>query len=56
MDTSVENAIWLHRDDEQILKFVECAGGLYAHDRPNSSHKVTTHIVNTQTVKSHKSE
>ena len=56
MDTSVENAIWLHRDDRQILKFVECAGGLYAHDRTNSSHKVTTHIVNTQTVESRKSE
>ena len=56
MDTSLENAIWLHRDDGQILKFVECAGGLYAHDRTNSSHKVTTHIVNTQTVESLKSE
>ena len=33
MDTSVENAIWLHHDDGQILKFVECAGGLYAHAR-----------------------
>ena len=56
MDTLVENAIWLHPDDGQILKFVECAGGLYAHDRTNSSHKVTTHIVNTQTAESHKSE
>ena len=56
MDTSLENAIWLHRDDGQILKFVECAGGLYAHDRTNSSHKVTTHIVNTQTVESRKSK
>ena len=55
MDTLVENAIWLHRDDGQILKFVECAGGLYAHDRTNPNHKITTHIVNTQTVESRKS-
>ena len=56
MDTSVENAIWLHREDGQILKFVECAGGLYDHDRSNSSHKINIHIVNTQTVESCKSE
>ena len=52
MDILVENAIWLHRGDRQVLKFVECAGGLYAHDRTNSSRKITTHIVNTQTVES----
>ena len=56
MDTSAENAIWLHHDDGQILKFVECAGGLYAHDRSNPSHKITTHIINTQSVESRKSE
>ena len=56
MDTSVENAIWLHRDDGQILKCVECAGVLYAHDRSNPSHKITTRIVKTQTVESCKSE
>ena len=50
MDTLVENAIWLHRGDGQVLKFVECARGLYAHDRTNSSHRITTHIVNTQTL------
>ena len=50
MDTLVEKAVWLHRGDGQVLKFVECAGGLYAYDRTNSSHKITTHIVNTQTV------
>ena len=55
MDTSVENAIWLHHDDGQILKFVECAGGLYAHDRSNPSHKIVKHIVITQTVESCKS-
>ena len=55
MDTSVENAIWLHCDDGRILKFVECAGGLYAHHRSNPSHKITTHIVNTQTLESCKS-
>ena len=55
MDASVENAIWMHCDDGQILKFLECVGGLYAHDRTNSSHKITTHIVNTQTVESRKS-
>ena len=56
MDTYVENAIWVHCDDGQILKLVECAGGLYAHDRSNPSHKITTHIVHTQTVESCKSE
>ena len=56
MDTLVEHDIWVHRDGGHILKFVECAGGLYAHDRSNPSHKITTHIVNTQTVESHKSE
>ena len=56
MDTSVENAIWMHPDDGQILKFVECAGGLYAHERSKPCHKITTHIVNTQTVESRKSE
>ena len=56
MDTLVENAIWMHRDDGHILKFVECDGGLYAHDRSNPSHKITTHIVNTQTVESSKSK
>ena len=56
MDTSVENAIWLHRDDGQIRKFVECAGGLYTHDISNPSHKITTHIVHTQTVESRKSQ
>ena len=56
MDTLVENAIWVYHDDGQILKFVECAGGLYAHDRSNPSHKITTHIVNTETVESCKSE
>ena len=59
MDTSVENAIWVHRDDRHILKFVEYAGGFYieyAHDRFNPSHKITTHIVHTQTLESRKSE
>ena len=56
MDTLVENAIWLHRGDGQVLKFVECAGGLYAHDRTNSSHKIATHIINIQTVESLKAQ
>ena len=56
MDTSVENAIWMHCDDGHILEFVECNGGLYAHDRTHPSHKLITHIVNTQTVESSKSE
>ena len=56
MDTSVENAIWLHRGDGHVLKFVECAGGLYAHDRTNSSHRITAHIVHTQTVASLKAQ
>ena len=56
MDTSVENAIWLHHDDGQILKFVERADGLYAHHRSNSSYRIIAHIVNTQTVESRKSE
>ena len=56
MDTLVENAIWLHREDGQILKFVEHAGGLYAHDRSNPSHEITTHVVNTHIVESHKSK
>ena len=51
VDTLVENAIWF-----QILKFVECVGGLYTHDRSNFSHKITTHIINTQTVESRKFE
>ena len=56
MDTLVENAIWLHRGDGQVLKFVECAGGFYAHDRTNASHKITAHIVNTQTVETLKAQ
>ena len=47
MDTSVENAIWLHCDDGQILNFVECAGGLYAHDKSNPSHKIMPKHINT---------
>ena len=43
MATSMEKAIWLHCNDGQVLKFVECAGGLYAHDRSNPSHKINTH-------------
>ena len=35
---------------------MECAGGLYAHDRSNPSHKITIHIVNNQHVESRKSE
>ena len=36
IDTSVENAIWMHQDDRQILKFVECAGGYHTHHKhPN---------------------
>ena len=27
IDALVENAIWLHQYDGQILKFVECSGG-----------------------------
>ena len=46
----MENAIWLHCDDGWILNFVECAAGLYAHDKSNPSHEITTHIENTQTV------
>ena len=56
VNTYVENAIWLHCDNGRIIKFMESAGGLYAHDRSNPSHKITTHIVNTRTVESHKSE
>ena len=56
MNALVESAIWMHHEDGQILKFVECAGGLYAHDRSNTSHKITTHIVNTQTLESRKSK
>ena len=52
----VRNAIWLHRGEGQVLKFVECAGGLYAHDRTNSSHSITAHIVNTQTVETLKAQ
>ena len=55
-DTSAENATWLHCDDGRILKCLEWAGGLYAHDRSNPSHKITTRIINTQTVEYCKSE
>ena len=46
MDTSMDNAdnaILIHCNDGRILKFVECAGGLYAHDRSNSNHTISTH-------------
>ena len=42
----MEYAIWLHWDDVQTHKVLQCAGGLYAHDITNPSHKLTTHIVN----------
>ena len=56
METLVENAIWLHCGGGQILKFVECTGGLYAHDRTNCSHSITAHIINTQTVETLKAK